>query len=95
MDGASLVSVESLSEDNFIKEYLANNDVEQRRWYTSGQESGGRWIWTSTNAIFSYELGFLNYDPNDQGSNLVYAYKCKTLSIQTPACHLCYHLNCE
>ena len=76
MDGAFLVTVESLAEDMFIKEYLSHNDIEQRRWYTSGQDIGGRWTWTSTGAIFSYELGFLTFDPNDQGSNLVYAYKC-------------------
>lgn len=71
------MAVESLAEDMFIKDYLAKSDIEQRRWYTSGQEAGGRWTWSSTGAIFSYELGFLNFDPNDQGINLVYAYKCK------------------
>lgn len=60
----------------FIQDYLSKNDIEQRRWYTSGLEIGGRWIWTSTNAVFSFDLGFLTFDPNDQGSNLVYAYKC-------------------
>jgi hypothetical protein len=69
--------VESLAEHMFVQDYLSKNDIEQRRWYTSGQEMGGRWIWTSTGAVFSFDMGFLTYDPNDQGTNLVYAYKCK------------------
>lgn len=59
----------------FIKEWLRKNDIEQRQWYTSGQEIGSRWTWTSIDAVFSYEQGFLNESPFDQGSNLVYAYR--------------------
>lgn len=60
----------------FIQEYLSNNDIEQRKWYTSGQEAGNRWMWTSINAVFSYEQGFLADNPEDQGTNIVYAYRC-------------------
>ena len=79
LDGAFLVSLESLAEDMLIKEYLSQNDIEQRQWYTSGRDIGGRWTWTSTGALFSY--GFLNSDSNDQGSYLVYAYKCTNPSL--------------
>jgi hypothetical protein len=64
----------------FIQDYLSKNDIEQRKWYTSGQEIGERWVWTSTNAVFSYEQGFLEQYPMDIGSNLVYAYRCKKYS---------------
>jgi hypothetical protein len=60
----------------FIQDYLSKNDIEQRRWYTSGQEIGNRWTWSSTNAVFSYEQGFLEQGPTDIGNNLVYAYRC-------------------
>ncbi len=74
-DGATLLSVESLSEHMFIKDWLRKNDIEQREWYTSGQDLGERWTWTSLNAVFSFELGFLPDTPYDQGSNLVYKYR--------------------
>ena len=60
----------------FIQEYLSKNDIGQRRWYTSGQEIGGRWIWTTTNAVFTYDQGFLPSAQTDMGSNVVYAYRC-------------------
>ena len=67
--------MESISEDMFIKDWLRKNDIEQRQWYTSGQEIGERWTWTSISAVFSYEQGFLSRAPADLGSNLVYAYR--------------------
>jgi hypothetical protein len=76
-DGASLVSVESLQEHMFIQNYLSKNDIEQRRWYTSGQEIGNRWVWTSTGGVFGFEQGFLPTIATDQGTVLVYAYSCK------------------
>jgi hypothetical protein len=60
----------------FIKDYLSKNDIEQRRWYTSGQDIGSRWTWTSINAVFSYEQGFLESNTDDLGSYLVYFYRC-------------------
>ncbi len=75
-DGASLVSVESLQEHMFIQNYLSKNDIEQRRWYTSGQEIGNRWVWTSTGGVFGFEQGFLPSIATDQGTVLVYAYSC-------------------
>lgn len=76
IDGAYLLAVESIAENNFIMDYLAKNDIEQRKWYTSGQELGERWVWTSTGAVFSYDQGFLDNYPMDMGTNLVYAYRC-------------------
>ena len=60
----------------FIQDYLSKNDIEQRKWYTSGQELSGRYVWTSTGAVFSFEKGFLDPLPEDVGSNIVYAYRC-------------------
>jgi hypothetical protein len=60
----------------FIQNYLSNNDIEQRKWYTSGQDIGGRWSWTSLNMVFGYDAGWLRTpNQNDIGSNLVYAYR--------------------
>ena len=74
-----MVAVESLTEHMFIQDYLTKNDIEQRKWYTSGQEVGNRWIWTSINAVFSYEQGFLQPSPYDIGANIVYSYRCKSI----------------
>lgn len=60
----------------FIQDYLSKNDIEQRKWYTSGQEMSNRWTWTSINAVFSFEQGFLEALPDDVGTNVVYAYRC-------------------
>jgi len=62
----------------FIQSYLSKNDIEQRRWYTSGQEIGNRWVWTSTGGVFGFEQGFLPTIATDQGTVLVYAYSCKS-----------------
>lgn len=60
----------------FIQDYLSDNDIEQRKWYTSGIDSGGRWVWSSTTAVFSYDQGWLSTATQlDVGSNLVYAYR--------------------
>ena len=76
-DGAFLIAVESITEHMFLQDYLSKNDVEQRKWYTSGQEINNRWSWTSINSVFSFEQGFLDPLPDDLGTNLVYAYRCK------------------
>lgn len=75
VDGASLLSVESLIEHMFIQNYLSQNDIEQRKWYTSGVETAGRWTWSSTNSIFSYEQGWLKSTQFDIGTILVYGYR--------------------
>jgi hypothetical protein len=72
-----LTAVESITEHMFIRDYLAKNDIEQRRWYTSGQEVGDRWVWTSMGSVFSYDQGFLPLTQEDMGSSLVYAYRSK------------------
>lgn len=63
----------------FIQDYLSKSDIEQRKWYTSGQEVNSRYVWTSTNAVFSFDKGFLEQLPEDVGTNIVYAYRCKYL----------------
>jgi hypothetical protein len=78
-DGAYLLAVESITEHMFIQEYLKNNDIEQRRWYTSGESISGRWTWSSTKAVFNYEQGFLDTKTNqfqNIGQYLTYAYEC-------------------
>ena len=60
----------------FIQDYLSKNDIEQRKWYTSGQEIGNRWTWTSINAVLSYDQGFLDETSDFYGSYLAYYYKC-------------------
>jgi hypothetical protein len=74
-DGAYLLAVESLIEHMFIQRYLADTDIEQRKWYTSGSEAAGRWTWASINAPFSYDQGWLQSSQFDIGSNLVYVYR--------------------
>ncbi len=70
------MSVESLAEHKSIQDYLSHNDIEQRRWYTSGQYIGGRWVWSSTNAYFAFEQGWLpTVTLYDVGSTLTYAYR--------------------
>lgn len=76
-DGAYLIAVESINEHMFIQKYLSQNDIEQRMWYTSGQEIASRWVWSSTDAVFSYDKGFLPPVVTDVGSYLVYAYRRK------------------
>ena len=56
----------------FIQEYLSKTDIELRSWYTSGQFISNVWTWTSLNLVFSYDQGFLEQLPTDQGTNLVY-----------------------
>ena len=77
-----MLAVESITEHMFIKNYLSHNDIEQRKWYTSGQELGGRWTWTSIQAVFSYDQGFLDSSSSPTstsvyayGTNLVYDYR--------------------
>lgn len=74
-DGAYLLAVESIIEHMFIQRYLADTDIEQRKWYTSGSEAAGRWTWASINAPFSYDQGWLQSTQFDIGSNLVYVYR--------------------
>ncbi|XP_069141765.1 contactin-like [Argopecten irradians] len=74
--GAALLSVETVSEDGYIKNWLSQTDHSRNLWFTSGIYVGsGVFVWQSTGAVIDH----LNYwsNVNDMftpGSNIVYGF---------------------
>ncbi|XP_060078104.1 contactin-like [Ylistrum balloti] len=76
--GSSLLSVGSLSEHNFINNWLQQNDFYRNVWYTSGiQETGSSNVyrWASDSSLISSDLQFwLANQNNVQGEVIVYKF---------------------
>ncbi|XP_033745615.1 contactin-like [Pecten maximus] len=74
--GAALLSVETVAEDVFIKNWLSQRDQARNLWFTSGVYVGdGVFVWQSTGALIDH-LNFwssLN-DMLKTGSNIVYGF---------------------
>ena len=75
----SLLSVESLPEHLFIRNWLNEHDPSAQRWITSGRRSGPFWQWAKSTGLmnFQFDQGWLPRTEEDQKrkSFLVYAFQ--------------------
>ncbi len=87
----SLLSVESLPEHLFIKNWLNERDPSTQRWITSGRRSGPFWQWAKSTGLinFQFDQGWLPRTEQEQRirSFLVYAYQSTlSFSLLFPSC---------
>ena len=75
----NLLSVESLPEHLFIRNWLNERDPSTQRWITSGRRSGPFWQWAKSTGLmnFQFDQGWLPRTEEDQKrkSFLVYAFQ--------------------
>ena len=74
-----MLSVESLPEHLFVRNWLNERDPSTQRWITSGRRSGPFWQWTKSTGLmnFQFDQGWLPRTEEDQRrkSFLVYAFQ--------------------
>jgi hypothetical protein len=78
----NLLSVESLPEHLFVKNWLNIRDPSTQRWITSGRRNGPFWQWAKSTGLINlqFDQGWLPRTEQEQRirSFLVYAYQSKT-----------------